>query len=117
MIGERTMAEARGRNCKRLWEIGATAALLLAVAVAVGGFFAWRERQRRLDRELVTLLRQPFLEDGDCARMRTLLRQGANVHLRGTGEETVLTVAASMDHLPLLEEALARGADVNVGNN
>jgi ankyrin repeat protein len=100
---------------KRLWEMGATAALLLAVAVAVGGFFAWRERQRRLDAELVSLLNRSVIRptDRDCAQLLSLLRQGASAQVQGAGGWTVLMTAARTNHLPLLREALLRGAEVN----
>jgi ankyrin repeat protein len=110
---------------KRRWEIGATAALLLAVAVAVGGFFYWRERQRRLDRELVSLLSGHHLPGfggilvftpGERARVLSLLRQGASVHTRDRGRRTVLFHAATGDDLPLLTEALSRGADPNAAD-
>jgi ankyrin repeat protein len=99
-------------NRKRLWEIGATAVLLLAVAVAVGGFFAWRERQRRLDRELAGLL-APEMETsyGRCDRMLVLLRRGACVRVRGRSGWRLIHAAAATDHLPLLREALLRGED------
>jgi ankyrin repeat protein len=105
------MAKASGRNQGRVWEMGATAALLLAVAVTVGGFFAWRERQRRLDAELATLL-LPASET-DHSRIIVLLRQGASVDTKRENGWTVLMEAASANHLPLLEEAVNHGADVN----
>jgi ankyrin repeat protein len=110
------MLKARIRNLKRLWEIGATAALLLAVAVAVGGFFAWRERQarqRRLDRELAGLLANDTASRADCVRMRSLLREGASVRVRDSGGWSVVMEAVGARDLVLLREALARGADVN----
>jgi uncharacterized protein len=100
---------------KRVWEVGATAALLLAVAVGVGGFFAWRERQRRLNAELVTLLSSPRpLPASAYARMLSLIRQGASVHRSTPIGLTVLIEAAHERNVPLLEEALTRGADPNV---
>jgi uncharacterized protein len=100
---------------KRLWEIGGTVALLLALGVLAAGFFYQWERQRRLDEELVWLL-SPVMapEQGDCDRCLSLIRQGASVRLRGelTGW-TVLHLAIHRDHRVLFQEVLARGADVN----
>ena len=45
---------------KRLWEVGATAALLLTVAAIVCGFFWWRERQKRLNRALAAALNESW---------------------------------------------------------
>jgi ankyrin repeat protein len=111
---------------KRLWEMGATTCLLLAVAGIVAGFFAWRERQRRLDAELVGLLAPAIEVSYDtsiaaaerasrrCDRMLVLLRQGARVHTRGRSGWRVMHAAAATDHLLLLREALLRGEDPNV---
>jgi ankyrin repeat protein len=99
---------------RRAWEFGATAAFILLAGVVVAGFFAWRERQRRLDRELVRVLSSDGFSQAKCNRLLSLLRQGANASAQSnlTGW-TVLTDAAAVNHLPLLQEALARGADVD----
>jgi ankyrin repeat protein len=98
---------------KRLWEISATTLLVVAVAGIVGGFFAWRERQRRLDRELVRLLESSYPpSDNDCTQMLTFVRQGANVRVRSPSGFTVLIQAAWGDNKPLLREGLARCAEI-----
>jgi ankyrin repeat protein len=100
---------------KHVWEVGATTGLLLAVAIAVGGFFYWRERQRRLDAEVALILSEASLsraaETSD--RLLTLVRQGASVHARGKHGATVLLQAASIRNLALVEAALVRGTNVN----
>jgi ankyrin repeat protein len=99
---------------KRVWEIGATALLLVAVAGNAAGFVAWRERQRRLDRELETLLREATtVSSAKCDRILSLLRQGASVHVRDEYGWTVLMEAVITNHQALLREALVRGAEVN----
>ena len=103
---------------KRRWEIGATAALLLAVAVAVCGFFYGQERQRRLDRELsavLSLWANTSTRTGPLrSRMLSLLRRGAAVQAHDKeGGWTVVAVAAHDNDLPLLRKALSQGADIN----
>jgi ankyrin repeat protein len=99
---------------KRLWEIGAAVALLLAVGVVAAGFLYQWERQRRLDAELVALLTaSQNISRSERAQILSLIRQGASVHRRGEGGWTVLMEAAAANDLVLLREALARGADVN----
>jgi ankyrin repeat protein len=117
------MAEAGAISRKRLWEMGATAALLFAVAVAVGGFFAWRERQRRLDAELAGIILStmdlPVSEPPatrDCNLMLSLVRQGASVHVRSATGGTVLIAAASANHVQLLQQASDRGAQINAAD-
>jgi ankyrin repeat protein len=101
---------------RRLWEIGATTLLLVAVAGIAAGFFAWRERQRRLDRELrQELAAHSDSTDGlDLGAIRRLVRRGASIHVRGEGADfTVLHAAVGGDDFALAEQALRRGSEVN----
>jgi ankyrin repeat protein len=105
---------------KRLWEIGATMLLLLAVAGIIGGFFTWRERQRerqrRLDAELRAYLVNSHQEQApNPVRLRSLLRQGASLSVEGEEGWTVLIDAVAAHDVPLLRQLLARGMDPNAG--
>ena len=111
---------------KRAWEIGAGAALLLVGSAVVLGLYAWREQRQQATRSLSQTLDR-LSERNDpalLAEARRLLRVGADVHTRArvtlanepTGF-TALIVGAMYDDLPLVEEALARGADVNAKSN
>jgi hypothetical protein len=86
---------------KRAWEIGAATLLLLAVVGVAAGFFAWWERQRRLDAEVAAVLTpgRPTSQD-NCDRILSLLRQGADVDARSRTGWTVLMEAAAVDHPP-----------------
>lgn len=86
---------------KRAWEIGASAGFLLAVVVVLGGFFAWRERQRKLDAELTQLLSttdansaEKLPGTSECERLLVVIRQGANVQVRTRSGWTVLCWSA-----------------------
>jgi hypothetical protein len=66
------------KNPKRAWEVGATAALLLAVAVSAAGFFILQERQRLLNAELAKLLLDPStFSAGTCEPLQIIAGDGA----------------------------------------
>jgi ankyrin repeat protein len=67
---------------KRLWEIGASAALMLAVGVIAAGFL----RCRHLNNQLADAL---YRSDG--AAIRLLLRKGASIHTHDEDGKTPLT--------------------------
>src|SRR5438445_259350 len=92
---------------KRLWEIGATAALLLVVGGTAGGWLYWTWLNRQL---------AAALEVGDVSVLRRLLRQGADPHVRDSHGDTVLTCAATAGDLELVRAMLGRGLDVNEVN-
>ena len=85
---------------KRLWEIGATAALLLTVGAAVCGFLWWRERQKHLNAALASALGGPaaydpqFDHQRNLSRIRKLIQQGADVHTKSADGYTALIWAA-----------------------
>jgi ankyrin repeat protein len=103
---------------KRLWELGATAALMVAAGAVAAGFWRW-EQQQRLDRELAAALSTGYPADAD--HILSLLHRGASVNVRGSTGNTVLLEAvlegSHVSRLPLFREALARGADVNAADD
>jgi ankyrin repeat protein len=100
---------------KRVWEVGAMAALLLAMAAAMGGYFFWRERQRQLNQALTSALDR-YREYSEAPTpnqytiIRSLVRRGANVHTRGSHGLTALAAAAHENDAAFVEELLNRGA-------
>lgn len=89
---------------KRLWEAGAVATLLLALTVVVTSY--WQSRQLN-DRLALAMSRN----DGNTVRL--LVDRGGLVTTRDTVRRTVLTWAAVFGDLPLMGDALRRGANVN----
>jgi ankyrin repeat protein len=94
-------------NQRRLWEIGATTLLLVAVAGIVAGFFAWRERQRWLTEQLVTVLQR-----GDTTRAKSLINQGADVNAMAEGTYSALMMAAGEGDVAWTRLLLQRGAAI-----
>jgi uncharacterized protein len=88
-------------NRKRIWEIGATIALLLALAGVAAGFLYYQ----RLNAEL-----RKALSHQDGARVKALVERGANPNIRGAGGETVLMLAGDA---AFTRELIQRGVDVN----
>jgi uncharacterized protein len=100
---------------KGVWEIGATAALLLAVGGVAAGFFYQRERQRRLDRELAQALDLAYTTQyQETDQVRRLVSLGASVRVQGEQTKlTILPLACYWGDQDLVARSLDAGADVN----
>ena len=95
---------------RRIWEFGATAALLLAVGGVIAGFFAWRERQKALTAAL-----NAALDREDVQAVKKLSLGGADVNSAGTGGDgfTPLMIAAGEGDEGWVESLLKSGARVD----
>ena len=107
-------------TAKRLWEVGATAALLLALAGAVAGFLYLRTYYTRVNQQLAAVLDKPGYDwDRNATNaMRDLIRKGASVRTRGRVSAATALIAASMvSDADLVKEMLARRAEVDAHDN
>lgn len=93
-------------TAKRRWEIGAGAALVVAL-IGCGGWFLYHTM---LDRSLVAAM-----EKQNTAVVRDFLRRGANVNVVGSNQITPLLFVLSQDRDPaLVRMLLDRGAKTNI---
>src|SRR3569833_4152863 len=102
MIGSSSAATSPVAAARlRLWEFGASAALILAVGCVAAGFARVEYLNRRL---------RQARERQDTRAARSLLHQGGSVHVRvPVSHQGVLDTAAVPGDGVLLEEALRRG--------
>ena len=94
---------------KRVWEIGAGAALVLVLAVTLAGWL----HHKSLNDALARLLENPNLDRQDRQAVHRLLSKGASIHTKRSDGYNVLMLAARNGDLPLLREAMQRGISVN----
>lgn len=98
----------------RAWEIGASAALLLVVALTAANGYAlhsWQLRRQELNARLAVELERVHLSTN---AIRRLLIQGADIPTRGSHGWTVLTAAAWTDDLALVKQAVDAGVPVDL---
>ena len=100
-------ADRGSRGRARTLEIGAAAALLLALGLALGAFLY----VQKLSADLVVAL-----DRGDTRTALSLIRRGARLDARGQPAVHGLAVAAGRGDLSFAQEALRRGVDVNARN-
>lgn len=84
--------------------------LLIAITLAVGGFFLWRHEQAKvLDYHLLAAAK-----NGNVETVAGLLRRGARVNAKfGGNGETALHRATAHGHSKIVKFLLEQGADVN----
>jgi ankyrin repeat protein len=103
-----------GISSRRLLELAATAALLIAVTVVVCGTVWWRARQAELNRRLVEIINPPWSSpELPEQEIRNLLRQGANVSSRTRFGTPLLVLAADYSRDTFVSELLNRGAVID----
>ena len=101
---------------RRVWEIGATAALVLALAGAAGGFFYLRAHYARVSQELAAVLDGSVYnwERSDMKAIRDLIQKGASIRTGGRESGTTALMGASYaGDADLVKELIARRAEVN----
>ena len=101
---------------RRLWEVASAILLLVTAIGSASGYFWWRARVDQATRELQDYLDKGYTPRPDTVMLRRLVESGAPANLHDSFNLTPLMLAVVGRDAALVQDLVARGAEVNARN-